>query len=66
MQMPDGFRILLLLLTGLPACFSPFHFIPICYPASHLRLEEEQEFKEFAALPGATDRIFARIAPQVG
>lgn len=29
------------------------------------RLEEEQEFKEFAAQPGAMDRIFARIAPQV-
>lgn len=29
------------------------------------RLEEEQEFKEFAAQPGAADRIFSRIAPQV-
>ena len=29
-------------------------------------MEEEQEFKEFAAQPGASDRIFARIAPQVG
>jgi hypothetical protein len=28
-------------------------------------MEEEQEFKEFAAQPGAMDRIFARIAPQV-
>ena len=28
-------------------------------------MEEEQEFKEFAAQPGASDRIFARIAPQV-
>ena len=27
-------------------------------------LEEEAEFKEFAAQPGASDRIFARIAPQ--
>lgn len=29
-------------------------------------MEEEQEFREFAAQPGASDRIFARIAPQVG
>ncbi|PSC72741.1 DNA replication licensing factor MCM5 [Micractinium conductrix] len=28
-------------------------------------LEEEAEFKEFAAQPGASDRIFARIAPQI-
>ncbi|EFN58868.1 hypothetical protein CHLNCDRAFT_34202 [Chlorella variabilis] len=28
-------------------------------------LEEEVEFKEFAAQPGAMERIFARIAPQI-
>eukprot|EP00887_Chlorella_sp_A99_P001470 scaffold8.g1470.t1 len=28
-------------------------------------MEEEQEFKDFAAQPGATERIFERIAPQI-
>ncbi|KAK9810367.1 hypothetical protein WJX72_009530 [[Myrmecia] bisecta] len=28
-------------------------------------MEEEQEFKEYAAQPGVTDRIFAQIAPQI-
>ena len=28
-------------------------------------MEEEQEFRDFAQQPGVTDRIFARIAPQV-
>ena len=28
-------------------------------------MEEEQEFKDFAASPGAMDSIFGRIAPQV-
>ncbi len=30
-----------------------------------LSVEEEQRFKEFAAQPAVTDRIFARMAPQI-
>jgi hypothetical protein len=45
------------------ACLSQHSFLT--FPNWRRRLEEEQEFKEFAAQPGAMDRIFARIAPQV-
>ena len=52
--------------------FSPAALCCLCRPPARLpalclcSLDEEQEFKEFAAAPGAMDRIFARIAPQVG
>jgi len=50
-----------------PTLLLPFPVsIRLTVPALHCRLEEEAEFKEFAAQPGAMDRIFARIAPQVG
>lgn len=49
-----------------PAPFLPSLTRQVLAPPRSGRMEEEAEFKEFASQPGAMDRIFARIAPQVG